>query len=655
MKQIDIARMNKMQREEALNEAKILSSLSSPYIVGYHESFIENEKLCIIMEYCENGDLSQVLKNRHGKFMEENVIWKYFIEICIALEYLHSKKILHRDIKTMNVFLSKGYHVKLGDLGVAKILSQTTNFAHTMVGTPYYLSPELCQEKPYNEKSDIWSLGCVLYELCCFKHPFEARIQAALMMKIIQGRYDPIPSHFSREIAEIITNCLQKDYKKRPTVSQIMTMSSFQRRARELKIELVTNPEKIIVSDSKNDKEKPTENNVAAPILAPQVVPAPVILKKPSSEKDLLIVNKKQIVGKKPLFYKRNAVGNNLKQIPAIQPAFQPMVPPPLAQRAKTPAANININPEFRPKHPKNGIPHSKNKNIAKKPPRKPQPTNNLNDHKKDIPHPEYNRKPEIIEAEKNEVAKLPDVVGIKMSPHEKSPIKSPSNTNDTNNPDQFMRKILGEDYSIMIKGESEKKPIIPIKVEESVHMNSFLAGPKKEEKKEAEKVNVKEEKKTAIYSAIEDDKNLFTVIEEKVEKEYETINKNNENEDFDVQNDSVDSDNEVYSEGDSPEKQRVSELVNVKENEDRNSGSPYNKPMNRYNNDEEEKVILNGENKDPDIEEDDNEKITNKKIEYMELLGNYEKHRKEVEKKIPKDVVEKFCNMVKDNVQLVF
>ncbi len=226
MKQINIATMTRTQREEALNEAKILHALNSPYIVGYYDSFIDSEKLCIIMEYCENGDLAQLLKARHGRLLEEDVIWKYFVEICLALLYLHNKKILHRDMKTMNVFLSKDFHVRLGDLGVAKVLNQNTNFAHTMVGTPYYLSPELCQEKPYNEKSDVWSLGCVLYEMCALKHPFESRNQAALIMKIIQGKYDPLSTTYSRDMIDIVTQCLQKDYRKRPTVHDVLSLPS---------------------------------------------------------------------------------------------------------------------------------------------------------------------------------------------------------------------------------------------------------------------------------------------------------------------------------------------------------------------------------------------------------------------------------------------
>jgi len=261
MKQIPIGRMNKLQRDDVLNEVKILAEMDSPYIVAYYDSFIENENLCIIMEYCENGDLAQLLSQRHGKHLDEATVWKYFIEICFALKYLHSKKILHRDIKTMNVFLSKGFHVRLGDLGVAKVLNSTANFAHTMVGTPYYLSPELCQGKPYNEKSDVWALGCVLYELCAFKHPFEARNQAALIMKIIQEKYLPLPSMYSREISEIITSCLQKDYRKRPTINDLLALPSIQKRMKDMELapdnKPSERPPKAPIIQKNNEIKKP--------------------------------------------------------------------------------------------------------------------------------------------------------------------------------------------------------------------------------------------------------------------------------------------------------------------------------------------------------------------------------------------------------------
>lgn len=102
------------------------------------------------------------------------------------------------------MFLGKDDKVKVGDLGVAKLLNQTQNMAHTIVGTPYYLSPELCEEKPYNHKSDIWSLGCVLYELCTFKHPFEAKNQGSLIMKIVKGQYIPISSKYSDGLRQMV-------------------------------------------------------------------------------------------------------------------------------------------------------------------------------------------------------------------------------------------------------------------------------------------------------------------------------------------------------------------------------------------------------------------------------------------------------------------
>lgn len=138
--------------------------------------------------------------------------------MSLGLQYLHANRILHRDIKTINMFLAKDDMIKIGDLGVAKMLNQTANMAHTVVGTPYYLSPELCEEKPYNNKSDIWSLGCVLYELCTLKHPFEAQNQGALILKILRGKFNPIPSSYSKPLHDMVERLLLKDYRQRPDI-----------------------------------------------------------------------------------------------------------------------------------------------------------------------------------------------------------------------------------------------------------------------------------------------------------------------------------------------------------------------------------------------------------------------------------------------------
>ena len=126
----------------------------------------------------------------------------------------------------MNIFLTKDDKVRIGDLGVAKKLNSENSFAHTFVGTPYYLSPEMCEEKPYNEKSDIWSLGCILYEMLTFNHPFNAKNPAALCLKILTSKYDPIPREYSCDIKKIVELLLEKDYLKRPSIFEIIKNQS---------------------------------------------------------------------------------------------------------------------------------------------------------------------------------------------------------------------------------------------------------------------------------------------------------------------------------------------------------------------------------------------------------------------------------------------
>jgi NIMA (never in mitosis gene a)-related kinase len=153
-----------------------MASLSSPYVVRYFDSFNDEGALGIVMELCSGGDLQRALKARAGgPPLAEAEVWRTFLHILLGVAYLHSRRTLHRDLKTANVFLTGGSgagSVKLGDLGVARVLGSETAFARTCVGTPYYLSPELCQNQPYNEKSDMWACGIILYELLTGAVPF---------------------------------------------------------------------------------------------------------------------------------------------------------------------------------------------------------------------------------------------------------------------------------------------------------------------------------------------------------------------------------------------------------------------------------------------------------------------------------------------------
>jgi len=224
------------------NEADILSSLNNKYVVKFYESFKKNHNIYIIMEYCDNGDLcsflNRIKKQRKSEeyFLEIDFVWKLFIQMSIGLYYIHSKKIIHRDIKTLNIFLTKNFDAKIGDLGVAKIL-ENTNHAMTFIGTPYYVSPEMCRNKPYNEKSDIWALGCILYELLTFNHPFTATNQAALFIKILNNKYNPFPSGVPEDLKNMVDFILEKDYELRPSMADIITRKSFQDNAIRLKLD----------------------------------------------------------------------------------------------------------------------------------------------------------------------------------------------------------------------------------------------------------------------------------------------------------------------------------------------------------------------------------------------------------------------------------
>jgi len=227
VKEVDTSNMSRAQALEALEEINILGRVDSPYIVKYFDSFVDDQKINIIMEFCDHGDLHTYLAKLNGKQLSENAVWKIFIQIVLAVHHLHSQNILHRDLKTLNIFLAKDNSIRIGDLGVAKILSAADTFVRSKVGTPYYLSPEVCEDRPYNNKSDIWSLGCVLYELCTLKHPFEAKNQAELIVKIVKGKYESLPKRYSKELADIVHSCLMKDYNKRPSIDDIILHASF--------------------------------------------------------------------------------------------------------------------------------------------------------------------------------------------------------------------------------------------------------------------------------------------------------------------------------------------------------------------------------------------------------------------------------------------
>ncbi|XP_059197493.1 serine/threonine-protein kinase Nek1 [Centropristis striata] len=222
IKEIGISAMPSKERQESRKEVAVLANMSHPNIVQYKESFEEGGCLYIVMDYCEGGDLFKKINSQKGVLFSEQQILDWFVQICLALKHVHDRKILHRDIKSKNIFLTKDGIVQLGDFGIARVLNSTVELARTCIGTPYYLSPEICENKPYNNKSDIWALGCVLYEMCTLKHAFEAGNMKNLVLKIIRGSYPPVSVHYSQELRSLLAQLFKRNPRERPSVSSIL-------------------------------------------------------------------------------------------------------------------------------------------------------------------------------------------------------------------------------------------------------------------------------------------------------------------------------------------------------------------------------------------------------------------------------------------------
>ncbi|XP_076770289.1 serine/threonine-protein kinase Nek1 isoform X4 [Arvicanthis niloticus] len=222
IKEINISRMSDKERQESRREVAVLANMKHPNIVQYKESFEENGSLYIVMDYCEGGDLFKRINAQKGTLFQEDQILDWFVQICLALKHVHDRKILHRDIKSQNIFLTKDGTVQLGDFGIARVLNSTVELARTCIGTPYYLSPEICENKPYNNKSDIWALGCVLYELCTLKHAFEAGNMKNLVLKIISGSFPPVSLHYSYDLRSLLSQLFKRNPRDRPSVNSIL-------------------------------------------------------------------------------------------------------------------------------------------------------------------------------------------------------------------------------------------------------------------------------------------------------------------------------------------------------------------------------------------------------------------------------------------------
>ena len=232
LKKVKLLNLSEKEKENSLNEVRILASVKSNFVVSYKEAFFDEKDntLCIIMEFADRGDLYQkiVQHKKSAILFEESDIWRIFIQLVKGLKSLHDLKILHRDMKSANVFLFSNGSAKLGDLNVSKVAKR--GLGYTQTGTPYYASPEVWKDKPYDNKSDVWSLGCVLYEMITLRPPFRAQNMEGLYNKVCKGQFSRIPDKFSDDLYKVVQFLLQVNPVSRPSCEQILNHPIVQKR-----------------------------------------------------------------------------------------------------------------------------------------------------------------------------------------------------------------------------------------------------------------------------------------------------------------------------------------------------------------------------------------------------------------------------------------
>ncbi|XP_075683241.1 serine/threonine-protein kinase Nek11 isoform X1 [Rhinoderma darwinii] len=258
LKEIAVGELNPNETVQANVEAQLLSKLDHPAIVKFHSSFLENASFCIITEYCEGSDLDcriQEIKNK-GEIFPEDQVTEWFIQLLLGVQYMHERRILHRDLKAKNIFL-KNNLLKIGDFGVSRLLMGSCDLATTFTGTPYYMSPEALKHQGYDSKSDIWSVGCILHEMCCLEHAFTGYSFLAVVLKIVEGPTPPLPDHYSSDLNLLMNRMLSKEPSHRPGAGEILQVPYIAEQLQKVKLRLygaVLQDDKTIICQKEADQ-----------------------------------------------------------------------------------------------------------------------------------------------------------------------------------------------------------------------------------------------------------------------------------------------------------------------------------------------------------------------------------------------------------------
>ena len=224
-------------KESVQSEASLLRELRHPSIISYIDSFFADDgDYCIILEFANFNDLQNYIKK--NKNIPEKKVLQIFTQIIMGLQYIHEKGVLHRDIKAANVFMFKNGLVKLGDFGISRKMDKE-NLATTIIGTPYYMCPELIKGEPYSFPADIWAAGCVLFEMLTHEHAFKGRSRDELFTNITRYNIGEFPKEYSQELIDLMKWMLSMEPSQRPTCDEILKTNIISRGLQQLKDKLI--------------------------------------------------------------------------------------------------------------------------------------------------------------------------------------------------------------------------------------------------------------------------------------------------------------------------------------------------------------------------------------------------------------------------------